>query len=153
MPDDLSRRGFLQSSAAGLALAQSAQGGAQPEAPRPGPRAMPPGRQGQPKRRLAVVTTTYYYLSHAYHICGRFLHGYLRDGSMHYPDFGIVGMHVEQTGAGDLSASLAKTPGFTLYPNVADALTLGGSRLAVDGVLLIGEHGDYPTNRKGQKLY
>jgi hypothetical protein len=40
-----------------------------------------------------------------------------------------------------------------LYPDVAGALTLGGDRLAVDGVLLIGEHGDYPYNRKAQKLY
>src|SRR5439155_19771174 len=29
----------------------------------------------------------------------------------------------------------------------------GGSELAVDGVLLIGEHGKYPTNEKGQHLY
>ncbi len=34
-----------------------------------------------------------------------------------------------------------------------EALTLGGSDLAVDGVVLIGEHGDYPNNEKGQKLY
>src|SRR5439155_23675439 len=34
-----------------------------------------------------------------------------------------------------------------------DALTLGTGKLAVDGVLLIGEHGDYPYNPKGQKLY
>src|SRR5207248_10451716 len=36
---------------------------------------------------------------------------------------------------------------------IADALTLGGSDLAVDGVLLIGEHGDYARNEKGQTLY
>ena len=35
---------------------------------------------------------------------------------------------------------------------IAEALTLGGEKLAVDGVLLIGEHGTYPTNMKGQKL-
>src|SRR5262249_42860651 len=35
----------------------------------------------------------------------------------------------------------------------AEALTCGGSRLAVDAVLLIGEHGRYPSNEKGQKLY
>src|SRR5437763_2323 len=32
-------------------------------------------------------------------------------------------------------------------------LTLGGERLAVDGVLLIAEHGNYPLNEKGQILY
>ncbi|HUE75179.1 MAG TPA: hypothetical protein VMP10_00005, partial [Chloroflexota bacterium] len=33
------------------------------------------------------------------------------------------------------------------------ALTLGGDKLAVDGVVLIGEHGDYPLNEKGQHMY
>jgi hypothetical protein len=30
-----------------------------------------------------------------------------------------------------------------IYPTIAEALTPGGSELAVDGVLLIGEHGKY----------
>src|SRR6185312_4065650 len=36
---------------------------------------------------------------------------------------------------------------------IEDALTLGTGKLAVDAVLLIGKHGDYPYNKKGQKLY
>jgi hypothetical protein len=72
---------------------------------------------------------------------------------MHYPDFGIAGMYVEQVKANDLSRPLARKHGFTLSADVAGALTLGSDRLAVDGVLLIGEHGDYPYNAKGQKLY
>jgi hypothetical protein len=32
-------------------------------------------------------------------------------------------------------------------------LTLGGSKTAVDGVLIIGEHGNYPKNEMGQTLY
>jgi hypothetical protein len=47
----------------------------------------------------------------------------------------------------------AREFGFRVYPTVAEALRCGGDRLAVDGVLLIGEHGEYPTNEKGQKLY
>ena len=39
------------------------------------------------------------------------------------------------------------------YPTIAEALTLGGDKLAVDAVLLIGEHGEYPSNEKGQRLY
>src|SRR4029077_18694703 len=74
-------------------------------------------------------------------------------GALHYPDFEIAGMYVEQQKANDLSKELAKKHGFGLYPDVAGALTLGGDKLAVDGVLLIGEHGDYPYNEKGQKLY
>ena len=40
-----------------------------------------------------------------------------------------------------------------MYPTIAEALRCGGSKLAVDGVLIIGEHGDYPRNEKGQILY
>jgi hypothetical protein len=117
------------------------------------PRSQPPPRPDRPAKKLAVSTTAYHYLSHAYHICGRFLYGYLRDGKMHYPDFGIAGMYVEQQKDNDLSRELAKKHGFTLFADVAGALTLGTGKLAVDGVLLIGEHGDYPYNEKGQKLY
>jgi hypothetical protein len=139
-----SRRGFLLTSA--LALAQAARGEQYP-------RSGPPARTDKPSKRIAVVTTAYHYLSHAYHICGRFLHGYLRDGAMHYPDFAIAGMHVAQTRKGDLSGELSRKFGFPLSQDIATALTLGGEKLAVDGVLLIGEHGDYPYNAKGQKLY
>src|SRR5205085_10430793 len=34
-----------------------------------------------------------------------------------------------------------------------EALTVGGRRLVVDGVLCIGEHGHYRTNERGQILY
>jgi hypothetical protein len=40
-----------------------------------------------------------------------------------------------------------------IYPSIADALTLGTSQLAVDGILLIGEHGRYPRNEKRQTQY
>jgi hypothetical protein len=141
----LSRRDFL-GAAAGAVLVPHALAADHP-------RALPPPRPDKPTKKLAVVASTYYYLSHAYHICGRFLYGYLRGGKMHYPDFGIAGMYVEQQKDNDLSRELAKKHGFPLYPDIAGALTLGGDKLAVDGVLLICEHGDYPYNDKGQKLY
>ena len=117
------------------------------------PRSTPPKRDKEPTRKLAVVATAYYYLSHAYHICGRFLNGYLKHGKYYFPDFQISGVYVEQKKAGDLSQRLSKKHGFTIFNTIADALTLGTGKLAVDGVLLIGEHGDYPYNAKGQKQY
>src|SRR5258707_7735586 len=95
-PDELSRRTFMQSSAAGLALTQTQSAQPPAEAPRPGVRSQPPARQDKPRRRIAVVTTAYHYLSHAYHICGRLLHGYLRDGRVHHPDYAIAVMFVDQ---------------------------------------------------------
>src|SRR4051794_25778161 len=82
------------------------------------PHSQPPPRPDPPRKKLAVVTTAYYYLSHAYHVCGRFLNGYLRDGKMHYPEFGIAAVYVEQTKENDLSRELSRKHGFTLYPEV-----------------------------------
>ena len=52
-----------------------------------------------------------------------------------------------------MSRELAKEHGFRISESIADSLTLGTGKLAVDGVLLICEHGDYPYNARGQKLY
>ena len=74
---ELTRRTFMQTSAAVVAAgAAAAESQTSDDKPRPGPRVQPPARTAKPRRRLAVVTTAYFYLSHAYHICGRFLHGY-----------------------------------------------------------------------------
>lgn len=104
-------------------------------------------------RRIAVVTTIYRYLSHAQHMADRFLIGYPLRGRWHRPDMKIVSLYVDQKPAGDQSADRAREFGFQVYPSVAEALRCGGDRLAVDAVLIIGEHGNYPKNEKGQILY
>ena len=62
-------------------------------------------------------------------------------------------MFTEHVPARDMSRERAKKYHVPIFRTVRDALTLGGDRLAVDGVLLIGEHGDYPVNEKAQTLY
>mgnify|MGYP004297037365 CR=1 FL=1 len=105
------------------------------------------------RKKLALITTLWEWRSHANHMGERFLNGYPIDGRWHRPDMDIVGVYVDQSAEGDLSRSKAEKHGFTIYPTIAEALRLGGDALAVDAVLLIGEHGDYPINEKGQKLY
>ena len=104
-------------------------------------------------KRIAIVATVYRYLSHAQHIGDRFLIGYPRNGSWHKPDMKVVSLYVDQKPAGDQSAARAKEFGFEVYPSIAETLRCGGGRLAVDAVLVIGEHGDYGRNDKGQVLY
>ena len=97
--------------------------------------------------RIAAVATTYFKYSHAQHIVDRFLDGYGWNGTHHYPPMDLVSLYVHQVGQTDLSRERGKRhPAMKLSPTIADALTLGGDRLAVDGVLLIGEHGNYPRN-------
>jgi hypothetical protein len=83
----------------------------------------------------------------------RFLGGYPVRGRWHRPPLDVVSAYVDQTPQNDLSRDRAREFGFTIYPTVAQALRCGSDRLAVDAVLLIGEHGDYPVNEIGQKKY
>ncbi|MBI1788978.1 MAG: hypothetical protein HYR60_15710 [Acidobacteria bacterium] len=65
----------------------------------------------------------------------------------------VVSLYVDQKPEGDQSEERAKEFGFQVYPTIAGALRCGGPKLAVDGILIIGEHGNYPRNEKGQVLY
>ena len=104
-------------------------------------------------KRVAVITTIYRYLTHAQHFADRFLVGYPREGSWHRPNMKVVSLYVDQKPEGDQSDDRAREFGFSVYPSIADALRCGTDKLAVDAVLLIGEHGDYPINELSQVLY
>ena len=135
-----SRRDFLTSVAAGLSCAASGLPAlAAPAAQRP--------------KRLAIVTTEWRSHSHAWHMAERFLNGYPVKGRWHRPPLEVVSAYVDQTPEKDLSRDRAKEFGFTIYPTVAETLRCGGKQLAVDAVLLIGEHGNYPKNELGQTQY
>src|SRR6266849_3538345 len=102
---------------------------------------------------LAVIATIYRYRSHAQHFTDRFLIGYPREGRWHRPNVRVVALYVDQRPEGDQSADRAREFGFTVYPTIAASLRCGGDHLAVDGVLIMGEHGEYPRNELGQVLY
>ena len=109
---------------------------------------------GPPRRpKLAAVVTAYTWLSHADVILGRLLDGSSPDGIRHAPRTELVSLYLDQVTPRDMGIEVAGRHGIAVYPTVSEALCLGGPRLAVDGVVLIGEHGDYPTNPAGQKLY
>jgi hypothetical protein len=104
-------------------------------------------------KKIAAIITEYRANSHADVVVGKYLEGYNQDDKPPYPRSKIVSMFTEQVPMTDMSRERASKYGVPLYRTVSEALTLGGDRLAVDGVLLIGEHGDYPSNDKQQKLY
>ena len=104
-------------------------------------------------QRVAVITTVYRYLSHGQHEADRILVGYPHQGKWHRPDMRIVSLYVDQKPQNDLSEVRAREFGFKVYPTIAEVLRCGGDKLAVDAVMIIAEHGDYPRNDKGQVLY
>ena len=141
-----SRRAFLESAGATVGLAGFAPGLS--------PVAVAATEGRRPK--VAAIATVYHYLSHAYHIVGRFLDGFmLYDGrGLYRPSCDLTSLFIEQApDETDLGRDKAKRHQVRLSATILDALTLGTGKLAVDAVLLIGEHGDYPLNDKLQKLY
>lgn len=105
------------------------------------------------RRRMAVVTTEWRYYSHAWHMAERFLVGYPINGHWHRPPFDVVAAYVDQFPENDLSRKRSKEFGFPIYPTIAEALRCGGKELAVDAVLIIGEHGNYPKSEYEQTKY
>src|SRR5262245_56616588 len=132
------RREFLGAMGAGLVVAG-------------GPAVARPQHAG--RKRLAIITTEWRFKSHAWHMGERFLVGYPTKGPWHKPPLDVVAVYIDQHPANDLSRQRAEEFKFPIYPTVAETLRCGGSKLAVDAVLIIGEHGRYPNNEYGKTKY
>ena len=85
-------------------------------------------------------------------LIGKILEGWRYDGGVG-PRLELASLYVDQFPEDDMARALSEKHGFPIFNSIEDALSLQSDALAVDGVLSIGEHGDYPTNSKGQKLY
>jgi hypothetical protein len=112
------------------------------------------GRSSSSRRpKIAILATEIRKYSHAQHFVDRFLEGYGWEGQHHRPPFELAGLYVDQFPEGDLTGDRTRRHKVKLFPSIEETLTLGRSRLAVDGVLIIAEHGVYPRTEKGQTLY
>lgn len=107
---------------------------------------------GKPKK-VAAIMTVYRPNSHSDVLVGKYLEGWLQDGKSPGPRSELVSMYTAQVPDNDMSRAMSKKHSVPIYRTIYEALTLGTGELAVDGVLLVGEHGDYPMNDKAQKLY
>lgn len=105
------------------------------------------------RKRIALIGTEVRTHSHAQHFIDRFLLGYSWEGGWRKPEVDLVSLYIDQFPEGDLARATAARHGVPIYGSIAEALRMGGSKLAVDGVVIIGEHGKYPRNEKGQTLY
>lgn len=103
--------------------------------------------------RIAFLGTIVKRHSHAQHFLDRLAAGYTWRGEWQAPRVDVAGVYIEQIPEGDLSVERIAKYQLKQFPTIAETLTLGGEKLAVDGVVLIGEHGDYPRNELGQTLY
>ncbi len=105
------------------------------------------------RKRIAAIITEYRPDSHAEVLVTKFLKGFPTDEGLFAPRVDIASFYIDQIADEDIGLQRAAEHGVPVYPSIVKALTLGTEELAVDGVLLIGEHGDYAWNEKEQHLF
>src|SRR5437667_9570563 len=121
----MNRRTFLQRSLqTGVGLAAAASG------------------QSPPRKKIAALSTTYHVRSHSDNFITRFLEGYWIDEKYYEPPFEVASLWMDQVHPADIGKRLAAAYHVRDASSIADALTLGTGKLAVDGVVMVWEHGN-----------
>lgn len=141
------RRQFLRDAAIGAGACLSARALSATEAVA--------GNQAAESRRpkVAAVFTELRFRSHAYNILENFLGPYLFNGKLADPGVDVVSFYADQFPERDMARSVVERFGVPLFKTIDEAVCVGGEEIAVDAVLSIGEHGEYPYNKLGQKMY
>lgn len=103
-------------------------------------------------KSVAAIVTAYERGLHADVLIGKILEGWQQDGGPG-PRLTLASMYVEQFTDKDLARGLAKKYTVPLFETIEQAITVGSNHIPIDGVISIGEHGNYPHNEKGQQLY
>lgn len=110
-------------------------------------------QSAQAKPRIACLITYWGATrSHADWIVTKLLDGYWWQGAHTPSRVEVVSVYIHQLETSLLGQKICKSKNIPIFKTVAEAVTLGGKELAVDGVVIVGEHGEYPTNLKGQWL-
>jgi hypothetical protein len=132
----IDRRSLLAGAAATLAL----------------PRAWADDRLAVEPKPVAAVITVYRPGSHSDVILGKILEGWSHDGGAG-PALKLASMYVDQFPEDDMARAMAERYGVPIFDSIEEAITLGSGSIPVEGVISIGEHGDYPWNELEQHLY
>ncbi|MDG0812735.1 hypothetical protein [Cohnella rhizosphaerae] len=105
------------------------------------------------KKRVAAVITEFWDICHADVIITKMLEGFRLDGRLYRSTLEIAAIYVDQFPENDLSRELAAKHGIPILPSIRETLLVGSDSFDIDGILIIGEHGDYLDNEIGQTLY
>jgi len=106
-----------------------------------------------PRPRIAAIFTELRFRSHAYNFLVNLMGKCLFRGQWIDPGVDVVVLYADQFPMGDMARDASQRFKVPLFKTIDEALCVGGKSLSVDAVLLIGEHGDYPANELGQRMY
>jgi hypothetical protein len=106
----------------------------------------------QETKPVAAVITEWRTNSHADVLLSRIVEP---EAWGHTKPFGLklAAVYADQFPEQDLCRSFCKRHDIPLFPTVTQAIGVGTRNVAVDGVIVIGEHGRYALNTRGQRLY
>ena len=88
-----------------------------------------------PRKKIALLATEVYEHSHAQHFLDRFSMGYAMGGRWREPQVDLAAVYIDQFHSRDIGKERIAKYGLKRFPTVVETLTLGGSKLAVDGVV------------------
>src|SRR5205809_2692451 len=101
---------------------------------------MPTDTSPNPQPRVAAIVTEYRPRSHAENLVNKLLEGYPLFWTPMRPRTQVVSLYTDQVPDNDVSRAVAARHNLPIFPAIREALTRGGDTLAVDGVVLVGEH-------------
>ena len=119
------------------------------------------------RKKIAAIVTTYFANSHADLIVSKFVNGFPDGSDLIVPKVDIVSLYMDQVHSDDIGLILAEDNNIPVFPSIRGCLTLTSpsaghwptspdweeGNLSVDGVLIIGEHGDYSGNERQRRMY
>ena len=119
------------------------------------------------RKKIAAIVTTFFPGSHADLLVSHFVKGFPTPSGVIAPKVDVVSMYMDQAHPRDIGVELARDHGIELFPSIRSALALRQppsghwptaqgweiGEMAVDGVLIIAEHGDYAPNERGRQMY
>jgi hypothetical protein len=113
-----------------------------------------PAAEPSKRPRLAAIYTVFHHRAHAHVLLENFLEPYYFNGKLTDPGVEVVSFYGDQHARkDDMTEEVARQYKVRVCKTIEEALCLGGKDLAVDAVLSIGEHGNYPVNKLGQTEY